>query len=69
MDDIINEQIYPYSPEQVWEALTNPASLAEWLMPAAYLFLEPCLPIQVLDDGCGSGCVLSRGAPSRKEFS
>lgn len=33
MDDIIIEQTYPFPIEQVWEALTDPAALADWLMP------------------------------------
>jgi uncharacterized protein YndB with AHSA1/START domain len=36
MDDIVIEHIYPYSMEQVWEALTDPAALAEWLMPGDF---------------------------------
>jgi uncharacterized protein YndB with AHSA1/START domain len=36
MDDIVMEQTYPYSPEQVWEALTDPGALAEWLMPGDF---------------------------------
>ena len=27
------EAIYPYPPEQVWVALTNPVAMGEWLMP------------------------------------
>jgi uncharacterized protein YndB with AHSA1/START domain len=27
------EALYPYSPEQVWTALTDPAAIGEWLMP------------------------------------
>ena len=27
------EALYPYSPEQVWTALTDPAAIADWLMP------------------------------------
>jgi len=27
------EGLYPYPPEQVWTALTDPAALADWLMP------------------------------------
>lgn len=30
---ILKEREYPYSPDQVWEALTNREYLAEWLMP------------------------------------
>ncbi len=30
--DLTFERIYPYTPEQVWEALTDPAALSEWLM-------------------------------------
>jgi uncharacterized protein YndB with AHSA1/START domain len=26
------ERVYPYTPEQVWDALTDPAALADWLM-------------------------------------
>jgi uncharacterized protein YndB with AHSA1/START domain len=31
--DIILEQTYPHPPERVWQALTDSAALAEWLMP------------------------------------
>ncbi len=31
--DLKFEAIYPYTPEQVWRALTDPEALAEWLMP------------------------------------
>ena len=31
----------PHSPENVWRALTDPALLAEWLLPAVDLKLEP----------------------------
>jgi uncharacterized protein YndB with AHSA1/START domain len=31
--DIIVEQIYPYTAEVVWQALIEPAAIAEWLMP------------------------------------
>lgn len=27
------EAVYPFSPEQVWVALTDPAAIADWLMP------------------------------------
>jgi uncharacterized protein YndB with AHSA1/START domain len=27
------EALYPYPPEQVWTALTDPAAIGEWLMP------------------------------------
>jgi uncharacterized protein YndB with AHSA1/START domain len=27
------EAIYPFAPEQVWTALTDPEALADWLMP------------------------------------
>lgn len=27
------EALYPYSPEQVWTALTDPAAIGDWLMP------------------------------------
>jgi uncharacterized protein YndB with AHSA1/START domain len=30
--NITFERVYPYTPEQVWEALTDPAALADWLM-------------------------------------
>lgn len=30
------EQIYPHPPERVWQALTDPAALAEWLMPNTF---------------------------------
>ncbi len=31
----------PHSPEKVWRALTDPALLAEWLLPVVQLELEP----------------------------
>jgi uncharacterized protein YndB with AHSA1/START domain len=31
----------PHSPEKVWRALTDPALLAEWLLPVVNLELEP----------------------------
>jgi uncharacterized protein YndB with AHSA1/START domain len=31
----------PHPPQKVWRALTDPALLAEWLLPAADLRLEP----------------------------
>jgi uncharacterized protein YndB with AHSA1/START domain len=27
------EAVYPFAPEQVWVALTDPAAIADWLMP------------------------------------
>src|SRR5262245_62772091 len=36
MDDIVLEHVYAYTVEQVWEALTDPAALAEWLMPGEF---------------------------------
>jgi uncharacterized protein YndB with AHSA1/START domain len=27
------EALYPYAPEQVWVALTDPAAIGDWLMP------------------------------------
>jgi len=31
--DLKFEAVYPYSPEQVWKALTDSSAMAEWLMP------------------------------------
>lgn len=36
MDKIIVEQTYPYSIEHVWEALTDAAAIADWLMPGNF---------------------------------
>ncbi|HWD37364.1 MAG TPA: SRPBCC domain-containing protein [Fimbriimonas sp.] len=30
------EVVYPHSPERVWQALTDPAQLTQWLMPADF---------------------------------
>jgi uncharacterized protein YndB with AHSA1/START domain len=51
------ERFYPVSPAVVWEALTNPAALMEWLMPnnfraevgACFEFMTDPTPV------CGSG--------------
>ncbi len=32
MSDIRLEQVYPYPPERVWRALTDPEAMAAWLM-------------------------------------
>ena len=34
----------PHAPEKVWRALTDPALLAEWLLPVIDLKLEPGAP-------------------------
>jgi uncharacterized protein YndB with AHSA1/START domain len=31
--ELVFDVTYPYPPEQVWRALTDPAALATWLMP------------------------------------
>jgi uncharacterized protein YndB with AHSA1/START domain len=36
MDDIILEHSYDFPINAVWEALTDPAALAEWLMPGDF---------------------------------
>lgn len=36
MEEIVIERIYEYSVEHVWEALTDPDALAEWLMPGDF---------------------------------
>ncbi|SRR5579883_3363341 len=33
---IIIEQEYPYSPEEVWDALTDQAQISEWLMHGTF---------------------------------
>jgi uncharacterized protein YndB with AHSA1/START domain len=40
-DTISIELELPHSPQKVWRALTDPALLARWLLPAAGLRLEP----------------------------
>jgi uncharacterized protein YndB with AHSA1/START domain len=49
MDDIVIEQTYPYSAEQVWEALTDPAALADWLMPGDF---KPVVGHKFRWEGC-----------------
>lgn len=36
MDHVVIERTYSYSVELLWEALTDPESLAEWLMPGDF---------------------------------
>ncbi len=36
MDRIVLEQTYAYAIEHVWVALTDPAALADWLMPGDF---------------------------------
>jgi uncharacterized protein YndB with AHSA1/START domain len=40
-DTISFELELPHPPEKVWRALTDPALLAEWLLPVVDLKLEP----------------------------
>lgn len=40
-DSISLEFDLPHSPEKIWRALTDPALLAEWLLPVVDLKLEP----------------------------
>jgi uncharacterized protein YndB with AHSA1/START domain len=40
-DSISFEFDLPHPPEKVWRALTDPALLAEWLLPVVELRLEP----------------------------
>lgn len=35
-DKVELDAVYPHPPERVWEALTDPAALAHWLMPADF---------------------------------
>ena len=34
--DLKFEAVYPFTPEQVWKAITDPQALAEWLMPNTF---------------------------------
>jgi uncharacterized protein YndB with AHSA1/START domain len=40
-DSISFEYDLPHAPEKVWRALTDPALLAEWLLPVVGFRLEP----------------------------
>ena len=40
-DSLSFEFDLPHSPEKVWRALTDPALLAEWLLPVVELKLQP----------------------------
>ncbi|MBL8745930.1 MAG: SRPBCC domain-containing protein [Phycisphaerae bacterium] len=69
------EAFYPYSPERVWVALTDPRALAEWLMPNTF---RPVLGHEFefrydVQPFCGSGrtvCrVLEIDAPRRMVWS
>lgn len=33
---IVLSRVYPYPPDRVWRALTDPAALSEWLMPTDF---------------------------------
>ena len=43
-DSISFEFDLPHAPDKVWRALTEPALLAEWLLPVVTLELEPGAP-------------------------
>ena len=36
LESIVNELYLPYTPKQVWRALTNSAALESWLMPNTF---------------------------------
>lgn len=37
---VVKEVVYPYPPEKVWVAITDPRALAEWLMPSTFQHAE-----------------------------
>jgi uncharacterized protein YndB with AHSA1/START domain len=49
MDPIILEENYPYAIEQVWEALTDPIAVADWLMPGDF---KPVVGHKFVFTGC-----------------
>lgn len=34
--DLRFEELYPYPPERVWEAITDPEAISDWLMPTDF---------------------------------
>jgi uncharacterized protein YndB with AHSA1/START domain len=34
--DLRFEQIYPYPPDRVWQAITDPEAISDWLMPTDF---------------------------------
>jgi len=74
-DTVRKEAVYPFPPEQVWVAITDPRAIAEWLMPNDF---QPVnghrFRFQVdPSPGCGNGIteceVMEVQPPSRLVYS
>ena len=69
MDRAESEVLVPASPEETWEAITDPDQLSEWLAEDAEVELRPGGDLRIgLDDGERSGFVEEVDEPRRLVF-
>ena len=69
MDRAESEVLVPASPEETWEAITDPDQLGEWLAEDAEVELRPGGDLRIgLDDGERSGFVEEVDEPRRLVF-
>lgn len=69
MDQADSEVLVPASPEETWEAITDPDQLREWLAEGAEVELRPGGDLRIpLDDGERTGFVEEVDEPRRLVF-
>jgi len=69
MDEATSDELVPATPEETWEAITDPDQLGEWLGERADVDLRPGGDLTIeLDDGERSGFVEELDAPRRLVF-
>lgn len=69
MDEATSEELIPASPEETWEAITDPDQLGEWLGEGADVDLRPGGGLRIeLEDGERNGFVEEVDEPRRLVF-
>jgi uncharacterized protein YndB with AHSA1/START domain len=69
MDEAESEVVVPASPEETWEAITDPERLGDWLAEDAEVELRPGGDLTIrFDDGERSGFVEEVDEPRRLVF-
>lgn len=75
LESIVNELFLPFTPEQVWRALTEEEALGRWLMPndfaprVGHRFTFRTEPVPPYFDGVVNCVVLTVDPPTRLAYS